>query len=124
MRRTFVLLLFSLGLTGCGTYAATSDRVVIRDDRAVPQVRFTDRDRSAARQYYRTHKTPARHTTQAVVKGRALAQNQHGDALPPELQSQLSVLPGAYMHLVVGRDLVIIERHTRVVRDVLSGVVE
>ena len=124
MLRIFLLLLFSLGLTGCGAYVATSDRVVIRDDRVVTQARFTDPDRSAALQYYRTHKTSARRTTQAVVKGRALPQDLRGDVLPQELESRLSVLPGTHTRLVVGRDLVIIDRHTRVVRDVLSGVVE
>ena len=124
MLRIFLLLLFSLGLTGCGTYAATSDRVVIRDDRVVTQARFTDPDRSAALQYYRTRKTSVRHTTQAVVKGRVLPHDLRGDVLPQELESRLSVLPGTHTRLVVGHDLVIIDRHTRVVRDVLSGVVE
>lgn len=124
MLPTVLLLLFSLGLAGCGAYVATSDRVVIRDDRAVTQVRFTDRDRSAVLQYYRTHKTSIRRTTQAVVKGGALPQDLRGEVLPQALESRLSVLPGSHTRIVVGRDLVIIDRHTRVVRDVLSGVVE
>jgi hypothetical protein len=132
MLHKFLILLLTLTAAGCATHAAMSGRVVVRDDRAVAEVRFSSRDRTVIEEYYRaprSKKAPpglAKRETlpPGLARREALPPGLQGRLLPGELESRLSVLPGAYMRLVIGRDVVLMVRNTRVVLDILYGVAD
>lgn len=132
MLRKFLILLLVLACAGCATYVATSGRVVVRDDSAAAKLRFNEHDRARVIEYYRVHrakKSPpglAKRETSSpgLMKHEALPPGLPGRPLPRELESRLPVLPGTHMRLIVGHDLALIDRNTRVVLDVLYGVVD
>jgi hypothetical protein len=132
MRHKFLILLLTLTAAGCATHAATSGRVVVRDDRAVAEVRFSGRDRTVIEAYYRAQRPKqappglAKRETlpPGLARREALPPGLQGRLLPGELESRLSVLPEAYVRLVIGRDVVLMVRNTRVVLDILYGVAD
>jgi hypothetical protein len=126
-----ILVLVLTGV-GCATHALTSGRVAIRDDRTTLEVGFSERDRSIVRDYYQARARPKAvppglAKREALPPGLArrdtLPPGLQGRALPPDLDSRLTVLPSVYARLVFGRDLVLIRRDTRQVLDILYGVV-
>lgn len=126
-----VMLVVQL-MTGCAAHTATSGRVVIRDDRAVVEARFSDRDRAIMEEYYRAakpKKTPPglakrEQLPPGLAKRDTLPSGLQGRALPRELESRLAVLPAAYMRVAIGRDIVLMQRDTRVVLDILYSVAD
>lgn len=124
------VVLATLVVAGCATHAATSGRVVVRDDRAAVELRFNDRDRALIEEHYRAtkpKKTPpglAKRETlpPGLAKRDTLPPGLQGRALPRELESHLAVLPGTYVRVVIGRDIVLMNRDTRVVLDIVYGV--
>ena len=132
MLRKLPILLLVLAATGCATYAATSGRVVVRDDGAPAEMRFQERDRAMVAEYYRAAKRKKTLPTQVkreklppgLAKRDTLPPSLHGQLLPTDLEARLTVLPGAYVRVLVGRDLVLMHRNTRLVADILYGVVE
>ena len=127
----YVMLVVQL-MTGCAAHTATSGRVVIRDDRAVVEARFSDRDRAIMEEYYRAakpKKTPPglakrEQLPPGLAKRDTLPSGLQGRALPRELESRLAVLPAAYMRVAIGRDIVLMQRDTRVVLDILYSVAD
>jgi hypothetical protein len=121
--RYWRLAFIGLVLGGCATYTATSGHVVLKDDRQAAEVHFSDSDIALIKNYY---SNPAnRQTSSADVKITV------GDALPPGIMTQrvphalerkLSPLPSSYIRLRVGQAIVLMDRKTRVVEDVLYGV--
>ena len=131
MLRVLLVPLLALVLVGCATYVASSGRVVVRDDSAAAKLRFNEQDRARVIEYYRAHRTKKippgltkRETSPGLMKHAALPPGLPGRPLPRELESRLPVLPGTHMRLIAGHDLVLIDRNTRVVLDVLYGVVD
>jgi hypothetical protein len=126
------VVLASLVVAGCATHAATSGRVVVRDDRATVELRFGDRDRALIEEHYRTakpKKTPPglakrERLPPGLAKRDSLPPGLQGRSLPRELESRLAVLPAAYVRLIIGRDMVLMNRNTRVVLDILYGVAD
>jgi hypothetical protein len=143
----YVALLLSLLLSGCATYVATSGRVVVKDDRPTtrqestppPAARveprdarvamvagFSARDRLLIEEYFNKHRSkpgkreslPAGFTVQE-----RLSSHIKGQPLPRALEVKLTALPGAYVRLQVGRDVLLMERDTRIVLDLLRDVV-
>jgi hypothetical protein len=132
MPRVLSLLLLALLASGCATHAATSGRVVVRDDRASIEVGFSNRDRALIEEHYRGvkpgKKTPPglarrEQLPPGLAKRERLPPGLQGRMLPRELESRLTVLPPAYLRLIVGHDVVLMNRNTRVVLDILYGVV-
>jgi hypothetical protein len=121
-----------LMMTGCAAHTVTSGRVVIRDDRAVVEVRFSDRDRAIMEEYYRAakpKKTPPGLAKRELLppglaKRDTLPPGLQGRLLPRELEARLTVLPAAQVRLIIGRDIVLMQRDTRVVLDILYGVAD
>ncbi len=116
----FVLLSFALG--GCAVYTATSGQVVLKDDSQAVEVRFTADDRAAVQSYYqqswsRNNVWPRIN----IVVGKALPSGTRGEPLPRDLEQKLSPLPSSYVRLRVGRDIVLLEKQTRMVRDILRA---
>ena len=132
MLQKILILLIALTAAGCATHAATSGRVVIRDDRAVVEARFSDRDRAIMEEYYRAakpKKTPPglakrEQLPPGLAKRDTLPSGLQGRALPRELELRLAILPTAYMRVAIGRDIVLMNRDTRVVLDILYGVAD
>ncbi len=131
MLRFIVIVLLAAAGAGCATHAMTSGQVVIRDDRGGVELRFSARDRTLIGDYYRqaarSKQTPPalakrEQLPPSLARGGRLPPGLQGRGLPSDLESRLSALPAPYVRLVVGRDVVLMKRNTRVVLDVLYGV--
>ena len=133
-RRLLLVALLTLSASGCATTAMTSGRVVIKDDNYRVDVNFNDHDRKVIREYYGHQK---KHNGKKMPPGLAkrggnlppglakrdvLPPGLQGRALPRDLEVQLTPLPSAYMRVRIGGDLVLLDRKTRVVLDVIYGV--
>lgn len=132
MLRPVLVLLLAAASVGCATHAATSGKVVIRDDRTAVELRFSARDRALIEEHYRAapkaRKAPPglakrEQLPPGLARGGRLPPGLQGRGLPDDLERRLTVLPAPYVRLVVGRDVVLMKRDTRVVLDVLYGVV-
>ena len=127
----FVLVALMLG--GCASYAATSGRVVIKDDTGVVDVRINDHDRAQIRRYYEEigkHRKAlppglAKRNGQlppGLAKRDKLPPGLRSEPLPHDLERKLSPLPSTYIRVRIGQDIVLMDRNTRVVLDVIYGV--
>lgn len=133
MKHLAIVLLISTGLVGCITTPEnTSGRVVVHDRNAHIDIRFNDRDRHLIHDYYRTHGKKQKRVPPGLAKrgGRLppglakrdrLPPGLQGRGLPHALESRLSHLPAGYVRLKVGTDLVLMNRDTRVVFDIIYG---
>lgn len=130
LRKLLILLLMLLMATGCATHAATSGRVAVRDDGAPAGPSIQERDRAMVTEYYRPSKRKM--TLPTAVKREqlppgfgkrdTLPSRLHGQLLPVDLEARLSAVPGAYVRVLVGRDMVLMHRNTRLVLDILYDV--
>jgi len=126
------VVLVTLVFTGCAVHAVTSGRVAVRDDRAAVELRFSDRDRTRIEEHYRAAKSrkapPGLAKRERLPPGLAkrdtLPPGLQGQLLPRNLEERLTVLPAAYVRVVIGRDIVLMHRDTRVVLDILYGVAD
>jgi hypothetical protein len=123
-------MLAVLLLAGCATQAATSGRVVIRDDTGVVDIRINDRDREYIHDYFRGGKglppglaKRGGHLPPGLAKRDRLPPGLGGgEPLPYELDRKLSRLPSSYVRVRIGQDIVLMDRNTRVVLDVVYGI--
>jgi hypothetical protein len=129
MRTHILVLLLALVLGGCASYTSTSGRVVIRDDTGVVDIRFDDRDRAHIHDYYRGGKglppglaKRGGNLPPGLAKRDRLPPGLQGDALPYELERKLSRLPSSYVRVRIGQNIVLMDRDTRVVFDVVYGI--
>ena len=130
MLKKLLILLLVFSATGCATHAATSGRIALRDDGVPAGLRFQERDRAMVTEYYRPSKRKM--TLPTAVKREqlppgfgkrdTLPSSLHGQLLPTDLEARLSAVPGAYVRVLVGRDMVLMHRNTRLVTDILYGV--
>lgn len=132
MARFTIVLLLAAVSAGCATHAMTSGQVVIRDDHAAVELRFSARDRGLIEDYYRqaakSKRTPPglakrEQLPPGLARGGRLPPGLQGRGLPSDLEPRLTALPAPYARLVIGRDVVLMKRDTRVVLDVVYGVV-
>jgi hypothetical protein len=127
---TTMLCVASL-LCGCATQVLTSGRVEVRDEQATSEVVLSSRDRTRIQDYYRHHPAPKASPTAArgdapppgLKRHSELPPGLQGRLLPRELETRLTVLPPGYVRLLIGRDVVLIERDTRRVFDILYDAV-
>ena len=133
MHKSIAILLMGLLLNGCAAYTATSGQVVIRDDNTVIDVRFSDRDRGIIENYY---KQSSKHDKglppglakrggnlpPGLAKREKLPPGLQGEPLPYELEGKLTKLPTSCVRVRIGQDIVLMDRKTRVVLDVVYGV--
>ncbi len=120
MHRYFLTLLLIFFLSGCALYASTSGQVVLKEDSKIADVRFSDRDRALIEDYYR--KPASLHKASGsvkIVKGNALPSGFKGEPLPRDLERRLPSLPAPHVRLKIGQDIVLIDKTTRVVMDVM-----
>ncbi len=142
MVRIVLIVVGALLVAGCATYASTSGRVVVTDGNSRVAVVITDGDRRLISDYYRSgnakgmppglakrgdHLPPGLAKREQLPPGLAkrdrLPPHIHGEPLPPELEGRLSPLPSAYVRIRVGRDIVLMDHHTRVMVDIAYGLV-
>jgi len=133
MRSLILILAFASILGGCAASTSTSGRVVIQDDSAMVDIRFSDRDRALIDSYYRK---PAKgkkgmppglakrggNLPPGLAKRDTLPPGLSGEPLPHELERDLAPLPGNYVRVRVGGDIVLMDGKTRVVFDILYGI--
>ena len=130
--KSLPVVLAALVVTGCAAHAVTSGRVAVRDDRAAIELRFSDRDRALIEAHFRAAKpkkappglAKRERLTPGLVKRDTLPPGLQERLLPHALEVRLTVLPAAYARVIVGHDVVLIRRDTRVVLDILYGVAD
>jgi hypothetical protein len=133
MRQYILILLLGLLLGGCASYTATSGRVVIKDDTGVVDIRIEDRDRAIIDDYYKKSYKNKKGLPPGLAKREGnlppglakrdkLPPGLQGDSLPYGLEKQLTKLPSAYVRARIGQDIVLMDRKTRVVFDVIYGI--
>lgn len=138
IRAVALSMMAAVGVGGCALHAATSGQVGATNSShgassaptyAAVSVQFSDRDRELIRDYYRgaRKKTPPglakrEQLPPGLAKRQSLPPGLQGRGLPSTLESRLTRLPAAYMRVVIGADVAIIERASRVVIDVIYDV--
>lgn len=121
---------------GCATDILTSGRVIIGDDNFSISLGFSNHDRDVIKNYYaRSHKqkkwkrTPpglarkGRNLPPGLAKRDTLPPGLQNRGLPSSLESRLSTLPGGFIRVVVGTDIVIMNTKTRLVMDIYRDIV-
>jgi hypothetical protein len=124
--------LAGLMLSGCASYIATSGQVVIKDDDSRIDVRIGDSDQVLIRDYYKSSKHKkglppglakrGGNLPPGLAKRDKLPPGLQGDPLPHDLEKQLTRLPSSYVRVRIGQDIVLMDRKTRVMVDVVYGV--
>jgi hypothetical protein len=131
MYRYLLPALAVLALGGCATHAMTSGRVVIQDENATVDVALNYHDRAVIRDYYAKlakKKLPPPGLAKrngalppGLAKRDKLPPGLQTAPLPYDLDNQLTRLPESYVRVRVGRDIVLMDKRTRVVFDVMYG---
>jgi len=127
MLRILVVLVCLVPLAGCLT--TSSGRVSVNDGNTRVGVSFSVGDRRLIHDYYRKkHKRvppglakKGGRLPPGLAKRDRLPPGLRGRGLPESLLSRLSPIPSNYVRLKVGTDVVIMNRKTRVIFDVISG---
>lgn len=130
-----ISIIFCL-VSGCATLPeSTSGRVEVEKENTQVVVVFNDSDSLLIREYYRKHlrrlppglakrdRLPPGLEKQIVRKG-TLPPGLAGKPLPEALERKLTPLPGGYIRIRVGGDVVLLDERTRVVMDVIYDVTE
>jgi hypothetical protein len=138
MRFALGMLLFVAVLTaGCASVAATSGRVVIQDgNKSTVEVGINARDRVLIEDYYTERKKKNKkglppglakrggELPPGLAKRTTLPPGLQGEPLPAELERQLMSLPTNYMRVRIHQDIVLLDRRSRAVLDVVYGIAD
>lgn len=136
MKNIIIIMLINIAsfvfLTGCATYPDYGD-VEIRGEDVWFKVSFGEKDSRLIRNYYKSNrkrlppglakkdKLPPGLEKQLARKDKLPPGLQHR-LLPLELEQRLSPLPRGYIRLKVGGDVILIDKFTRVVVDIIYDV--
>jgi hypothetical protein len=130
--RSVTIILCLLFVTACQTSPAhTSGQVTIHGDNASVSIGFNDYERALLSNYFKTgkkqkHVPPGLAKKNALPPGLAkrdrLPPGLQGRSLPDDLEHRLRRLPENYIRLKVGADVILMDKNTRVVFDVVYGV--
>lgn len=130
MKKLLVVLFVALFVSACQTAPHTSGRVTVHGDKASVSIGFNDYERGYIHRYYRGKK-PKRvppglakknKLPPGLAKRDRLPPGLQGRYLPGDLERHLRRLPDNYVRLKVGHDIVLMDRNTRVIFDVIYGV--
>ncbi len=132
---SLMIACFALLAQGCATFDKTtvSGGAVYRSDRTRVAVVFNDHDRGVIRDYYhhrRASLPPGLAKKKQLPPGlrKQVERNGHlppgleGQRLPRDLETRLAGLEDGYVRVRVGADIVLMERDTRLVMDVVKDV--
>lgn len=131
----FAIIAASVAVSGCQLVARqprVSGEVSVEGENARVQVVFGEDERRRIRDYYssdkrlppglaKKQKLPPGLARQVERNGR-LPPGLQGRPLPRELERRLPSLPDGYVRLRVGLDVVLMERDTRVVVDIVEDI--
>ena len=121
-------------LTGCEITPRYGE-VRVHDRHYDVRVVLSDRDRLLIRDYYaprysrlppglaKLGKVPPGHAKK-LYRNAPVPHDYRWDPVPRELEGRLSHLPDGYVRITVGGDIAIMNVRTRVVVDLLEGIVE
>ena len=124
------VLFMTFFIAACQTAPHTSGRVTVHGDNASVSIGFNDYERDQIYRYYRGKK-PKRvppglarknKLPPGLAKRDRLPPGLQGRYLPSDLQRRLRRLPDNYVRLKVGTDIVLMDRNTRVIFDVIYAV--
>jgi hypothetical protein len=130
------LCLFAL-LTGCASFPQINSGIFgVETDDVQIQVAFGDNDRRLIHDYYRHKKVKQKGLPPGLAKKRKLPpglqkQLKKNGKLPPglakrylpyELEDRLSPIPRGYVRLKVGGDIVLMNRETEVIVDIINDI--
>lgn len=122
MRRTLMLMLVTSVLAGCATHVVSSGGVVLQDDSHAATTGLSDRDRKIILDYYERHKRLQPGASTGLVRQDVLPLTLQSRSLPAALETQLTPLSKPYVRLEVGNDVVLIDRSTRIIIDIIYRV--
>ncbi len=122
MRQLLMMVVVMALLGGCATHVASSGGVVLQDHSRAAHAGFSDRDRQIIMDYYQRHKRDQQVPSTGLVRRDVLPPTLSSHRLPVALETQLTPLSEPYRRLEVGNDVVLIDRNTRVVIDIIYGV--
>ncbi len=131
--KTFLITLIIFSVSGC--IALREGRVVLADDDKSVSVVFSDRDCDLINNYYHNKKKRKRMPPglakrdrlppgleKQVRKRGQLPPGLQGRDLPYRLESRLSNIPNGYVRIQVGGDIVLMNKKTRVVIDIIKDI--
>jgi len=136
-----VLSLLLLLLTGCQTVPRTTrGSVEVATDNARLKLHFTDRERDLIHRHYKykkKHKKKHKHMPPGLAKRKhlppglrkqlvrrgTLPPGLQGRGLPMDLRRHMHRLPRDYVRVILGSDIVLMNKHTRVIFDVMLDAV-
>jgi len=140
-----VLSIFSIFLAGCHTAPrTTSGSVEVATDNARLKLYFTDRERELIHRHYKSAKKHSKNykkkhksmppglakkkhlppgLQKQLVKRGTLPPGLQGRVLPIDLERQMHRLHHDYIRVIVGSDIVLMHKKTRVIFDVLLDAV-
>lgn len=130
MKQALAVVLFAFLLSGCLTGPThTSGRVTVHGDHGSVSIAFTDHERDLINRYYlkkRKRLPPGlakkRKLPPGLAKRKQLPPGLRHRDLPHDLHRQLRRLPDNYVRVKVGHDVVLMDKNTRVVFDIIVGV--
>ena len=137
MDKIILALFVAFLLSGCLTTSPSSGRVVVDGRHSSIDIVFSDRDRAFIHDYYKAQRKHKKHKKQKKVppglakKGKLppglakrdrLPPGLQGRGLPHELDRRLTHLPDDYVRVKVGADVVLMDRNTRVIFDIIYGI--
>ena len=122
MYRYLIPLIAMILSGGCATYATTSGQVVLKNDNASVDVRIGDNDRALIENHYKKSKKHKKGLPPGLAKRDKLPPGLQGEPLPSGLEGKLSPLPPNCVRVRVGQDIVLMDKKTRVVFDVVYDI--
>lgn len=112
-------------LNGC-TLAPSRAAVQVHSDNVDLKLGFNDYDRHSIQRYYgypHKHRKPLPlGYYKRFQRHKPLPRNYYPRPLPWELDRRLSPLPADYIRGLIGNDVALMNRHTRVVYDILWSI--
>ena len=133
IRRALIFLGLPVLLSGCAGMELTSGNVVLTDSGTSAGLVFTSSERTLIARYYsnlpRHKRMPPGLAKRegrlppGLVKRDRLPRGLRGRGLPSDLDRKLHALPDGYVRIVIGNDLVLMNRATREVMDIYRDVV-
>jgi len=130
---TIILLITIAGTYGCHAYPEfTSGSIEVANNDLGIKLVFSDHDRRLIQEYYgntkrkklppglakKEHLPPG--LQKQIRKNGKLPPGLEGGALPYELERNLASLPGNYLRIRVGTDIVLMDGQTRLILDVVK----
>lgn len=117
-RRAFISIIPAIALLGCASPGPEKPAPSGR--------RFSDAERNIITAYYKQQgqaRTPSRSGSQVAI-GDKLMSGERPNKLPTALDAQLPGLPEPYTRLVLGVDVILVNRDTHDILDVIHQIAQ